>query len=223
MRGVGASPAPKTPAVTDIRPEGSPGFRIEEIRQRILEATYACVARWGIAKTTIEDVARSAGVSRASVYRYFPGGRDELVSEVISWEYRRFFTRLYQEVQSAISLEEVMERGLMFAHRAVVEHEVLQRVLETDPEILLPKLTVEADRTTDLLADFLVPYLLMHGVAPGVDAHEAAEFLARMVLSYISSPGSWDLDDPEQVARLVRAELLGGMVQAVSGERSDRP
>jgi hypothetical protein len=43
-------------------------------RQRILEATYVCVARWGLAKTTVEDAAREAKVSRATVYRTFPGG-----------------------------------------------------------------------------------------------------------------------------------------------------
>lgn len=195
----------------------------EQIRERILEATYTCVARWGISKTTVEDAGREAGVSRATVYRYFPGGRDELVSTVISWEYARFFTRLYQEVQSAVSLEEVMERGLMFAHRAIAEHEVLQRVLETEPEVLLPNLTVEANETTDLIADFLVPYLLVHGVTPGVDPREAAEFLARMVLSYISAPGRWDLDDPEQVSQLVRAELLAGMVRAAESGGAQSP
>jgi len=44
--------------------------------------------------------------------------------------------------------------------------------------------------------------------------HEAADFLARMILSYISSPGHWDLGDPEQVAALVRTELLPGVVAA---------
>jgi hypothetical protein len=45
-----------------------------------------------------------------------------------------------------------------------------------------------------------------------VDLNQAADFLARMVLSYMASPGRWDLDDPEQVAQLVRAELLPGVV-----------
>ncbi|HZU79281.1 MAG TPA: helix-turn-helix domain-containing protein, partial [Acidimicrobiales bacterium] len=76
-------------------------------RQRILQATYACVARWGLAKTTIEDAAREAGVSRATLYRYFPGGREELVNAVVAWEFNRFFTRLLHEVQEAASLEEV--------------------------------------------------------------------------------------------------------------------
>jgi AcrR family transcriptional regulator len=181
-------------------------------RQRILEATYACVARWGLAKTTVEDAAREAGLSRATVYRYFPGGRDELVDAVVSWQYLLFFVRLYEEVHGAASLEEVLERGLAFARRSLLEHEVLQKVLETEPDVLMPKLTVESNRTVGLIAGFLVPYLHEHGMAEGVEVHEAADFLARMLLSYISSPGHWDLGDPDQVATLVATELLAGVV-----------
>lgn len=42
---------------------------------RVVDALFDCVARWGMAKTTVEDVARSAGISRATVYRLFPGAR----------------------------------------------------------------------------------------------------------------------------------------------------
>ena len=181
-------------------------------RQRILEATYACVARWGFAKTTVEDAAREAGMSRATLYRYFPGGRDELMAAVVSWQHLAFFTRLYEEVHDSESLEEVLERGLLFARREVLAHEVLQKVLRTEPEVLLPQLTLEANRTVEAISAFLVPYLVRHGLAEGVDAHQAAEFIARMILSYISSPGRWDLADPGQVAALVRTELLAGIV-----------
>ena len=177
----------------------------------MLEATYACVARWGLAKTTVEDVARQGGVSRATVYRYFPGGRDELISAVVAVEFDRFFTRLYEEVRSAATLEEVLERGLPFAHRAILDHEVLQRMLQTEPELLLPTMTVESRHTTRLIAAFLVPYLDHHQLRPGVDVGLAADFLARMVLSYIAAPGRWNLDDPAEVRRLVRGELLAGM------------
>jgi len=183
-----------------------------DTRERILEAAYACVARWGLSKTSVEDVAKEADLSRSTLYRYFPGGRDELIGAVIGWEHDRFFGRLYEAVHDASSLEEVMERGLTFAHRSIAEHEVLQRVLMTEPELLLPQLTVKNERTLRLVAGFLTPYLVRHPLAPGVVVAEAADFLARMVLSYMAAPGRWDLDDPDQVARLVRAELLGGIV-----------
>ena len=57
-----------------------------------------------------------------------------------------------------------------------------------------------------------------------MDLHEAADFLVRMVLSYIVAPGRWDLADPDQVAELVEAELLAGVVavrvRAAAGPRS---
>ena len=151
-------------------------------------------------------------MSRATVYRYFPGGREELLHDVVSWEFVSFFLRLYEEVQGAASLEAVMERGIRFAHRSIEEHEVLQRVMQTEPETLLPTLTVESNRIRQAIADFLLPYLMEHGLAPGVDPDQAADFLARMVLSYMASPGRWDLDDPAQVTQLVREELLAGVV-----------
>ena len=52
----------------------------------------------------------------------------------------------------------------MFAHRALVEHEVLQRVLVTEPDILLPRLSTEADQTHTLVA--AVP-----GALPGAPRH----------------------------------------------------
>jgi AcrR family transcriptional regulator len=181
-------------------------------RLRVVRATYECVARWGFSKTTVEDAAREASVSRATLYRAFPGGRDELFAAVVAWENARFFGRLYDEVREAATLEEVMELGLVFAHRDIREHQVLQRVLETEPDLLLPKLTVEAAGTQRMIAAFLEPYLARERLAPGVDVTEAADFLARMALSYISAPGSWDLTDRAQVARLVRGELLGGVL-----------
>jgi len=199
---------------SSVAGEEARAVHAEAMSERILEATFACVDRWGIAKTTVEDAAREAGVSRATLYRYFPGGRDELIAAVVGFEFARFFDRLYDEVRDAASLEEVLERGIGFAHQAVVGHAVLQRILATEPELLEPTLTIEGSQILGAIAEFLVPYLERHELAPGVDVAEAADFLARMALSHITSPGRWDLADPAQLARLVRVELLAGIAPA---------
>ena len=185
-------------------------------RERVLAGAYACVARFGMGKTTIDDVAKESGVSRASIYRLFPGGKDQLLRETVGWEMNRFFVRLGEEVYDAPDFASLLEGGLVFAHRALKAHEVLQKVLVTEPERLLPLLTVEQHRVLRFITAFLLPYLEREAragrVRPGLDLEQAADYVARMVLSLIGSPGRWDLEDPAEVRCLVREELLGGIL-----------
>jgi AcrR family transcriptional regulator len=179
-----------------------------DARLRILEATYTCVARYGLAKTTVEDAARVAGMARATLYRYFPGGREQLVAEVIAWEAGRFFERLAAAVGDTEGLDELLEEALFFAHRAVEEHEVLQKILQTEPDRLLPQLTVESTRIIGYIRAFLMPHMEEQAREAGLAPEEAAEFVARMLLSFTGSPGRWDLSDRAQVSELVRTEVL---------------
>jgi len=179
-------------------------------RQRILEATYACIARAGIDRTTVEDAAREAGVARATVYRWFPGGREELLHEAIAWQTDQFFLRLAAEVADAPTFVEVVTRALQLAHRWIADDEVLQRLVATEPGRLVPSITDETRRLVPAIGIFLEPYLEREGVHVPIPA--AGEYVARMVVSHISSPGRWDLDDPDQVAELVRTEVLAGIV-----------
>ena len=181
-------------------------------RDRLYEAAYACIGRSGLAKTTMEDVAREAGLSRATVYRYFPQGKDQLVREVVAWEANRFFDRLTRAVAHHVDLADLLEATLLFAHRAVEEHAVLQKILETEPERLLPVLTTESGRLITLVKQFLVLAMQRSAVRDDVDADAAAEYLARMVLSHIGGQGGWDLTDPSAVRDLVRTQFLAGIV-----------
>jgi len=182
-----------------------------DVRTRILDGTYACVARKGISHTSLEDAARQAGVSRATLYRYFPGGRDELIGAVIVFETLRFFMRLAEAVQDAPDLEQLLVDGIVFAHRAIEEHEVLHKVLETEPELVVPRLTLESRNLIELIRGFLEPRIAATRLPDGLRIEEAADYVARMVLSFIVSPGSWDLSDSTQVRALVDSELLAGL------------
>jgi AcrR family transcriptional regulator len=183
----------------------------------VLEGALACVGRFGLAKTTVDDVARESGVSRATIYRYFPRGREQLVADLVAWEMSRFFERLGHAVKGAPDLGSLLEDALVFAHRALAAHEVYQKVLVTEPERLLPLMTVQADRVLHLIAGFLVPYLERDRDAGRLrattDPDRAADYIARMFLSLISTPGSWDLKDRQAVRELVRAHFLAGVLE----------
>jgi AcrR family transcriptional regulator len=189
-------------------------------RHAVLAGAYQCIGRYGFAKTTLDDVAKASGVSRATIYRLFPGGRDQLLRETVGWEMNRFFARLADAVADAPDLAARLETALTFAHRAVRDHEVLQRVLITEPETLLPLITLEQQRVLGYITEYLRPLLAAEAAAgrlrPGVDVDHAADYLARMVLSLIGSPGGWDLTDPQAVGTLVRAELLGGILASAA-------
>lgn len=182
-------------------------------RERLLEATYACVARYGIAKTTVEDVAREAKVSRATVYRTFAGGKDELVQETVRWEATRFLLDLARAVEGAPDFATTVVQAIVFARRALAEHAVLQKILETEPHLLLPYLTVDDGRLRGLVAAFLEPHLRpeAHRLAAGVDVAGACDHVARLTMSFMGAAGSWDLEDPAEVRDLVEAQLLAGV------------
>ncbi len=195
----------------------------ETVRERLFAATIESVATTGLAKFRVEDAARAAEVGRATVYRHFPGGRDQLVSEAITWEVGNFFAQLAAAVADAPDLRTRLEQGLMFAHRAMLDHAALQRVLETDREQFLPKLYDNGPLVVAVIRSYLAPFLAEEDLRPGIDAEEAADYLARMVLSFIPSAGSYDLADPVAVAGLVQQQFLAGVLTNPSGEVSEEP
>ena len=84
-------------------------------RIRIVDGALACVARQGVAKTTVEDVAREAGLSRATVYRAFPDGKDSLLAAVVDTEVARLFSALGARMGESSDLSDVLVGGIVEA------------------------------------------------------------------------------------------------------------
>jgi len=185
-------------------------------KERFYRAAVACVEHAGLAATSVEDVARAAGSSRATLYRVFPGGRDQLVTETVTFEVARFFGRIEAAVAHEPDLASKLSTGLVVGHRAIDEHTLLQRLLRTEPEALLTELSTTEGLVRAAISGYLAS-LLEAARTDGVvradcDVPEAAEHLARLFLSFIGSPGRWDLDDPAAVDQLVRSQFLAGVL-----------
>lgn len=177
----------------------------DSVVERALVSAGRSVAHRGIAVTTMAVVACEAGLSRSTMYRHFPLGRQQLFDQLIHWEVRKFFLGLQAEVDGLSELQEVLERGLRYAHHAVKSHFLLQRILLEDPTILEPALSESMQSIRSAIVAVIEPF-----VAKSAHSRQHADYVARLFLDYISTPGRWDLDSPQDLHWLVRDELLAG-------------
>lgn len=184
----------------------------DDVRTRILAAAVEVAGAAGLGRLSVEEVARRAGTSRATVYRYFPGGRDQVTAEAVTWEVGRYFAVLEDELAGIDDLATRLEQALIRGRDLMARHEVLQKVVDTEPERLLPHLSQSAPLVQAAVRDHLRPYLDRVALREGTDPDDAADWLARNVLSFLMATGSWDLDDPAEVRRLVRGNLLAGIL-----------
>lgn len=187
------------------------------LAERVLDATYEEVAAHGLGSLTVEAVATRAGSSRATLYRHFPGGRDELVARTIEREVERFFSAVLQWAPAPEAGVLVHVAGVVgAAHRLLGDHDVLQRLMLEEADAIVPSLATVQPLVRDGLAAHVEWVLSMAGergeLADGVDIRQAADHCSRLVLSYVGSAGRWNLGDPAEAQRLVRDRLMVGVL-----------
>jgi AcrR family transcriptional regulator len=187
------------------------------LADRALDATFAEVAAHGLGALTVEAVAVRAGSSRATLYRHFPGGRDELVARTIRREVQRFFEAVLADAPSSEGgVVDHVGGVICAAYHLLGRHEVLQRLLVDEADAIVPSLATVQPLVASGLATHLEAVFVAANrrgeVRDDVDLSAAADHCARLVLSYVGSAGRWDLDDPAAVERLVRERLLPGVL-----------
>ena len=163
--------------------------------QRILDAAMAAMASYGLAKLSLEDVAREAGMSRQTVYRYF-GSKDALVTAAILREEQGFLDVMAEAVTAHHDVRPAMEAAIVTGLRAAREHPLLDRLLATEPEALLPFLTTGGGPVLSAARPAIHALLeqrLPH-VAPRI-LHHAADTATRLFISYAINPPDDDIED----------------------------
>ena len=157
-----------------------------EVTAKVVEGALRAVARFGLTKLTVDDVAREAGISRATLYRYFPG-KSALLRAVLDSETSRLRQGLSAALAEVVSLSEALSAAAAYGAREFAAHEALQFLLAHEPGAVLPHLCFGAgDRLLGTLAETVVPHLCRF-MGP-LEARRTAEWLARIVLSYGLAP-----------------------------------
>jgi AcrR family transcriptional regulator len=107
---------------------------------RLLDAARACVLAVGVRRTTVTEVARRAGVSRMTLYRRFPD-LEALLSTLMTREFGRLVAQAPVARDGATARERVVAMVVAGA-RAIAGDPLFVRLVDVDPELLLPYVTV---------------------------------------------------------------------------------
>ena len=182
---------------------------------RILSAALEQAELVGFRRTTMEDVARRSGVGRATLYRRFPT-KALLIDAVVLAEVHRFFDGDAEARSHGATLEDRLVYGTVFTVTFLREHTLLGKLLRTEPETILPSLTIDAGAVLDFASEQSAAQLRddLYGTNPTTPEQErhlrtVAELHARLTLSFIVTPHtSINLASPEDTRNYVRNYLM---------------
>lgn len=186
---------------------------VSDAERSIADALLRCVARWGIAKTTIEDIAREGGVSRATVYRHFPGGKLAILVTAWALDMSHLVELINTRVANVATLEDALVHGIHTAAVHLGDHPSLQFMRNHEPAefeqlITFERMDIMLINTGDVMGPVLERFL------PRAQARDTAMWCARILVSYLSNPADYaDVSSLDGVRRLVEMFVLPAIVR----------
>lgn len=186
---------------------------VGEVDAAVTDAALGCFGRYGIAKTTMDDVAREAGISRATLYRQVES-REALLHATIRAEARRITTLVEEATSGVAETPELLAAVLGVLAAELAEHEVLHNLLETEPEQLLAPLSEDQPYVLEMISSYCGP-AVRRSIAAGeldrADADATVDYVSRMlVLFAVERSDRVDLATAEGCRDVVANEILTG-------------
>lgn len=184
--------------------------------ERILDSALELFAVFGLRRTSVDDVAKRAGVTRVTVYRRFQN-RDQLVNATLYREYQRFLAVLDPVVRVVPTMEERIAEGFLVALRHVQSHPLIGGLLRSEPELVLPALTIDGGPALIAMRAYLTHSFERFQREAGIvgsDPAPAAEIMVRIVMSFLLNPTSCVELKDDDAARAFARRYLAPMLRA---------
>ncbi|MFE5284790.1 TetR/AcrR family transcriptional regulator [Nocardia sp. NPDC056611] len=182
--------------------------------EQLLESALSAFLDFGIKRTSMGEIARRAGISPATLYRRFES-KNDLVAAVGVREAQLFIAEIDERVRIAAGgksgqaqLVEVFAAFII----QLANNKLLRRLLRTEPETILPRLTTEAGPVLAVGRTYLAEKLRAlqaSGDVPDFDADLVAEVFARLGQSLVLTPdGLIPLTDETAAREFARRTVL---------------
>lgn len=192
--------------------QGNPPGTQAEARERIIEAATRCLEQFGPAKTTLSDVAARLGVTRQTVYRYYPSVAD-LLSAVAEAGLDDFVERMQRHLAAYATPTDVAVESVVFSVRAIPQEPVIGALFQAGETDIFSR------EVTSSLAVSVGAQILRRAAvdwsAVGVSEDELdglAELLMRLFVSFLQYP-----PDPPRTDDELRALLRRWLQPALTG------
>ncbi|MEX2555391.1 MAG: TetR/AcrR family transcriptional regulator [Actinomycetota bacterium] len=180
-------------------------------RDRLLDAAASCFERFGVLKTTVDDVATTAHVSRTTVYRYFRGGRDELILGVFMREVQELSGEIAAAMREESTFPEAVISSIVFAVRSVRDGIHLRFLFspETVGETANIVMTSPAfyALTSETLRPFFEDGQHRGEIRTDLKLEDTSEWLVRITLSLMTVNAPVERDD-DQLRAFLREFLV---------------
>jgi AcrR family transcriptional regulator len=184
-------------------------------RDQILDAANECFTQLGIHRTSVQDVARMAKVSRGTIYRYFVD-RDVLIEAAIEHGAQRFYREVAAAMENKTTLAEKLGAMAETHAKILIDHRTRNRLMADDAELMRHMIS-DGDTAVRRTTAFLVPYVRdareRGEIGAGVDVTAASEWLARIIYSFstVNEAQTFDMSKPATVRRYVETFAINGL------------
>jgi AcrR family transcriptional regulator len=181
----------------------------EQITARLLDAAFEEFSAYGLRRTSMENVAERAGLARSTLYRRFSNKRD-LARAVAMRRSRAVLVDLVQVVEGLPTVEDRLVEAFVLGITRARTDGLLLRLLEAEPETVLPYFTTHWDIALGVGRGFLAEQL-RRSPGPPIkgDPDAAAELIFRLATSIMLAPrGHIPLDSEDDLRTFARAYLV---------------
>jgi len=192
---------------------------LPDTRDRILEGALRALGTVGLRRLTMADVSERAGLSRGTVYRYFPT-KEALLGVLAEYERDRFADGLREALTGTAGLESPLDVVAEYTIAYLRHHPALTLMIDTEPAFVLGFLRRQLPVFHRITAELLEPVMRRAGpVRRGqVTPAELNELVLRVVLSVFLVPG----ESPHAVAGALEGSLDSIVRLADAGKRQRR-
>jgi len=189
--------------------------KAKPVRERLLDSAEECLQQFGPQKTSMEDVARVAGMSRATVYRYFEN-RDALLLGVASRQASALATESLAYLAQFDDISDWLVEGLLYTLREIPERPVFASLVTSLDSRAASKLLLGSSGMIEIGVNVLRPMFAIakeQGVLrEDLDLDLLIEWLLRVLWTYLNAP-SQVVADEDGMRRLFRMMLLPAVLR----------